>query len=127
MTMNEKGLRELDAWIGVNVFGMKAISKNSEPPTEGTEDDYFVIEWIETSCSLPHYSTDPAAAFQVLQRCADKLDGYEISVGHHRYKISEPKQFMVCSSNHRECQSIAPTLEIAICKFAKELFKDQTK
>ena len=63
--MNTKQLRELDMWIGINIFGMKAIHRDGPRPTKGTEDDYFVIEWIHHSHSLPLYHRDPAAALTV--------------------------------------------------------------
>lgn len=121
MKTETESLRELDAWIAVNLFGKKAISKDGPPPTKGVEDDYFVKEWVDISGSLPHYSTDPAAAMEVLKKCAQKLydEGQEetVSVG-----LDAP-YFVVEKTNCvPDLRVEAPTLETAICKFAKKLF-----
>jgi len=117
--MTDIELRELDAWIGVNVFGKKAIHAHSAKPTEGTEDDYFVIEWINASCSLPHYTTDPAAAMQVLEKCFGRMGGTLIGIARlgSNYCVCVPAY----AQDFGDVTS-APTLPLAICLFAKQLF-----
>ena len=114
--MSEKELRDFDAWIGVNVFGKKAIHQHGPPPVEGIEDDYFVIEYIHCSHSLPHYTTDPAAAMVVLEKCAEKeserFDGVQID------RIKSGWIVSTC-----EVDAHAPTLPLAITLFAKKLFE----
>lgn len=116
--MNDKDLRELDAWVGVNIFGMKPIHRDGPKPTKGTEDDYFIVEWVNISGSLPHYSTDPAAAMQVLEKCHEiccvETGIYENISGSIRGNFAR--------SVYRDITIEAKTLPIAICLFAKKLF-----
>lgn len=137
--MNDKDVLELNTWIAEHVMGVKpaiesaAMSKDRkgyalwEKPGISREivKDFCErtpeYDYVENKI-YPNYSKNPAAAMQVLEKCAEKLDGFEVSIGLHVYKASEPARFMVCSSNHREFQSIAETLPLAICLFAKKLF-----
>lgn len=118
---NDKSLRELDAWIGVNIFGKKAIHKNGPRPTKGTEDDYFVIEYIHISHSLPHYTTDQAAAMQVLKACL-KSSRPHGGIVIYDSQISQVPCFTVEAQAIGNLRVQAETLPLAIALFAKKLF-----
>jgi len=64
----------------------------------------------------PHYTTDPAAAMAVLERCAEKeakeFDGVQID------KLESGWIVSTC-----EVDAHAPTLPLAITLFAKKLFE----
>lgn len=91
--MNERELRELDIWIGCNLFGKVRGS------------------------SIPYYTTDATAAMMVLKHCAEREsqvngDGVQID------KIESGWLVSTCNVG-----ADAETLPLAICRFAKELFK----
>lgn len=114
----ETELRELDAWIAEHVVGMKPISENGARPTDGTEDDYFVREWIHVSESLPHYTTNPADAMAVLERCREKSQS-AIAIGgkgRNDYIVGE------AYVGPNGISARADTLPLAIAKFARQLF-----
>lgn len=116
--MSQTELRELDAWIGVNVFGKKEISQGDPPPNRGTEDDYFVKQFIHFSRSLPHYSTDPAGAIAVLEKCARKVDQISITQCLDMWGVCEGNG----NNEAPVSEGTAKTLPLAICLFAKSLF-----
>ena len=98
--MSEKQLRELDAFIAEHVFG---------------------FDMAETSVDdIERYTTDPAAAMLVLEKCCDKLEGFEITVWRgEKWHCGLRKGNTV----HQK----ADTLPLAICLFAKELFAKEGK
>jgi hypothetical protein len=119
----EKELRELDAWIGIHVFGKKAISRDGPKPTKGTEDDYFVIEYVDISHSLPRYTS--GENFQeLLERCCVKLGEESERCPVPEWLPVEEKWRVVESDSAygirgEECS----TLPLALVKFAKKLFE----
>lgn len=116
MSEQTRELRELDAWIAEHVMGMKVISKYDPRPTVGTEDDYFVREWIDVSHSLPHYTTSDADALAVLRKCLEKSAfGLAIQDTTKGYSIS----FKIDWSH----EAHAETLPLAICLFARKIFE----
>lgn len=122
--MNKRKLRELDAWIGVNVFGKKAISEKGPKPTKGVEEDYFVIEFIHVSCSLPHYTTDKAAAFEVLAKLITHADNILL----WKHSKLAPNKFWFAHSTKLGpglAAGSAPTLELAICLLAKKIYSEK--
>lgn len=127
--MKPKELRELDAWIAENVMGKKAISRDGQRPTKGTEDDYFVREWIHISGSLPRYTTDPASAMLVLEKCAEKrtAEGYDVYRPDATLCVSAPhpdweNKWVIMSDASGTSVAEAGTFPLAICLFAKQLF-----
>jgi hypothetical protein len=112
-----ENLRELDAWIAVNVFGKKAISIHDKPPTKGTEDDYFIKEYLFISHSCPHYSTEGHHALLVLKKCAEIRQA--TIAGPTKYD-----KWFVWSFNDDAnlVRGEGETLEIAICDYAKLLY-----
>jgi hypothetical protein len=129
----ETDLRELDAWIGIKLFGRKwyrfddHICQLEKPATWQKRQGGDMVskpgagDEIDIT-SVPRYSTDRDAAMLVQEKCAEKLDGFEMVIGSHSYHALEKAKFMVCTSNHRGHQSIADTLPLAICRFAQKLF-----
>jgi hypothetical protein len=127
--MNDTELQELDGWIAEHVLGWKWFrylkerselyserrtlmdkpnryvrkAKGGEPLAEDAFDN------------IPKSTTDPAAAMQVLRRCADKTPVVQISYfgGLCGY---------VVSARSTDGPIKAPTIELAICLFAKKLF-----
>ena len=110
--MTDQELRELDAWIAEHVFGAtRAIDKGFAC---GDCDDRHTVRFNKdegwTACPL--YTTDPAAAMQVLERCAEKL-GFLPDI--KKSRIGYAWIYGGAASN-------ADTLPLAICLFAKRLF-----
>jgi len=135
MTATE--MRELDAWIDEHVMGLVqeyAVMKGGRfyrPRSCGytdclTEAGRYSKADAEREIvgggpmklipfPIPHYTTDPAAAMIVLEKCAEKCLNLEIdfrkgtwAVG--LWRIATP------------LEATAETLPLAICLFAKKLF-----
>lgn len=109
--MNEKELRELDAWIAEHVFRLKLnVNGMIETwPRPGVRHDVCVSS----------YTTDPAAAFAVLEKCIKSNRG--------RIVFEDwGTEFVVGFWNSdRELfydEATAPTLPLAICLFSEQLF-----
>lgn len=108
----EQELRELDGWIEINVFGRSDVKV--EDGTFGRE-----LSWDADKSSPRHFSTGPAPAMQLLKRCiefakekfghsvllTDTMNGYFIGVNIPSFKYVT-----------------ADTWELAIAKFAKQIF-----
>ena len=127
-------LRELDEWLFKTLFKMTRykIDKTSDgqdiweslwlppecPPTAPHDD---ILEHCHAF--VPQFTTDPAAAMQVLEKCAEKV-GDSI-----RYRVnwSRPSGKHGISCNEVPCVIAAATLTLAICLFARELFKEDAK
>lgn len=98
-------LRELDAWIARHLFG-------DEPDPSKT------IPFSSEQYCHPHYTTEPAASMQVLERCIKhskksiccciSVLGYQVYLGGADYAKSVQE---------------ASTLPLAISRFAKKLFE----
>lgn len=140
--MTTQELRELDAYIAEHLFGFKwghfGFVKNGLPDFErepiyllppsrfdgsthsghGREfprDKVDGWKYRGGNNLVPLYTTDPAAAMQVLEKCAEKvaiLDFITLAKG--------PDGWLVASCL---AQAEAETLPLTICKFARELFK----
>lgn len=115
-------LRELDAWIAEQVFGwhkFKPHRINNAFCTvcrkeSGEAVDHYNAAFVMVSTTLPRYSTDPAAAMLVLEKCAGRVGDtirYRTLHGGHGLSCHE-LPFVVK----------AATLPLAICIFAKQLF-----
>lgn len=106
--MNEKELRELDAWIAENIFNIPRDLISINGPIPSKAGNYMVRE-------IDHYSTDPAAAMEVLKKCyeiADVTTGYH--AGYKRYFAKSGRKLIE-----------SKTIELAICLLAQELFKKE--
>jgi len=110
--MTTQEMRELDAWIAENVFGWQEFREEEYP---------YRMLWREGEEGSPvwdepdYYTTDPAAAMEVLKKCADNL---WLSVGFSKQR----KTFLCGGILSGENYAEAETLELAICQFAKKLF-----
>jgi len=91
--------KELDKWIAVNVMGWN--------------EDYL----IKNKHNVSKYTTDPAAAMEVLKKCLNKSLIEIVAIADGSYYISQSFEF------HDEPIFInESTLELGICLFAKKLF-----
>jgi len=98
--MSEKQLRELDAFIAEHVFG---------------------FDMAETSVDdIERYTTDPAAAMMVLEKCCERTEDGRVIV-----RMGGNKWIATGSNTSIYC--VAETLPLAICLFAKELFAKEGK
>jgi hypothetical protein len=155
--MNEKEMRELDAWIAENVLGYRRTDNPDDYTTDNTtlfwhrnEANYresVLIGKAYThsgltkqygkemfSHSWTHYcpTTDSAAALEVLKKCAEKMPNAIVGIGSPMGKADVistlPKTaqgWVVGAIGFRTnaFDAEAPTLELAICLFAKKLFE----
>jgi hypothetical protein len=152
--MDTKQMCELDTWIAEHVTNIKqfvGVKKRGywyRPDAHGYTDreqeawhltreeakkheyprqpsTFFVTDPV-TICEfgIPLYTTDPAAAMEVLKKCAEHSDmPIEIDrkrdkkTGQWRVETGVVSQGLVAISPHEN-----NTLELAICLFAKSLF-----
>ena len=123
--MTKTELRELDADIAEHVMGWRC-----ESCLDGFKRKWSVADWNRIRAMNPkwpknepdlkcdhaaHYTTDPAAAFEVLKKCAEKTS-FPICFrkSPYGYKFWLPNGFAISLN--------APTAELAACLFAKKLF-----
>jgi len=120
MTPTQQELRELDAWIAVNVFSW------TEGTASGDDRKCFWPSDCDTEkkrkrwiygIAVPNYSTDPAAAFEVLRKCCEKRSVAILYSGH-----SKELNFYQIDLVGGRLFSQSETLELAIAKFAQKLF-----
>ena len=115
--MTEQEMRELDCWIAENVMGFEHEFGTCQAKTENP--CYWRDAISNKSIAKVAYkpTTDPAAAMLVLEKClqetehaeciyAGYMHGGGFLVGHEQLKI----------------EGGAPTLPLAICLFARQLF-----
>ena len=135
--MTTKEQRELDAWIAENVMGYRRTDRPDDHTTDAATLFWHrpagdTREAVLVGCAYSHSTltkeygkemfshswtfyqptTDPAAAFDVLKRCVKKAD-------HLEFDQFPNGDFRVFDWNHSER---AETLELAVAKFAKQLF-----
>lgn len=124
--MSTKEMRELDAWVAENVFGWHKVRPNltNNSMCDNCNDKalsqiqkHYNESFIHVSNTLPHYTTDPSAAFEVLKKCQLKVGVLIRQFGDN---------YLVCATNNdgetlHSCFT-STTLELAICMFAKQLF-----
>lgn len=72
--MTDKELRELDAWISTTLFGWLQTDVNCDPTDNRTIGGFlYSPNGFNGDCNqasyVPHYTTDPAAAMEVLRKC----------------------------------------------------------
>lgn len=112
--MKEKQMRELDSWTAEHVMGW-AFRMNYS----GSGNEWHDSEGCERSSSPDSYTTDPAAAMQVLEKCSQ---GQAIKV----WYSTVHKQW-ACADDGCFDTQYAATLPLAICLFAKKLFEKKGK
>lgn len=135
--MTEKELRELDAWIAEHVMGLAqeyAVMKCGRfyrPKSCGYTDSIAEAGRYSKADALreivrgepmkiipfptPRYTTNPAAAMMVLEKCAQKYTNLEIEFIDGTWTVGRWR-----GSNTTE--ATAETLPLAICLFARELY-----
>jgi hypothetical protein len=118
MKENENELRELDAWIAEHVMGFEYPCIFE--PTGGTGE-------ICALCNhhahfdrhlFPHYSTDPASAFQVLEKCLERLESKDLRM----WKGITKGMYFLAYGECDEDRVKAETLPLAIALFSKKLY-----
>jgi len=112
--MTEKELRELDSRISEHVFGLTYSNFNFCDSKTGA----FV------RCDLPHYTTDPAAAMRVLERCAENL--YAMGDSERVQILGSPGDGWVVfasDSKGKTWEADSMSLPLSVCLFAKKLFE----
>lgn len=138
MTTDE--MRELDAWIAEHVMRRKCNScvdglyKKLGDAQYAEMREWFIsqgskkIQWPkrEPDIKCDHakrYSTDPAAAMEVLEKCTDRLDCEDIKIGFCTGIWRLQSVYRENPGANGRIIVRAETLPLAICLFAKELFK----
>jgi hypothetical protein len=146
--MTTEEMREVDTWIAEHVFDfawIPSVGKTFYLVSPGDWQAYkpeFVQRGLKLSHAnivaerrVPFYTTDPAAAMDVLKKCAEKrAEAYDP----HRPSTYDPyrpsaslvicapccdrSQWTVVDSEEMQIFGEAETLELAICLFAKHLF-----
>jgi hypothetical protein len=118
-------MRELDAWIAINIFAFKYRRLNRHDAfnvlvsPEAMEKGFGKFQPDEhqpNNSDAPPYSTDPAAAMEVLRKCAEK-----VAVKIRRQVHTVDKRWCVYVDN-TDIESFEYTLELAVASFAKKLF-----
>jgi len=102
--MTEKELRELDAWIFERIFGGALALTGSHYP-------------------LPHYTTDPAAAMAVLEKCLAKISTGSLEIYQGADEGPEYRPIFCIGKMPTEEVVMDESLTLAICLFAKKLFE----
>ncbi len=105
-------LRELDALVAEHVMGWRSVSKPKEAPDPKDLEDYFGI--AEGACWLvPHYSTDIAAAWQVVEKIYADGHGWMLveKDGKREYRAYRPTK----SPNFAWWGARSSTPEQSIC------------
>lgn len=143
--MNEQELRDLDKWIHVNVMegdrfvGLMKQGLWYRPNAKGYTDrqseagrytreeakqhEYLHVPDAVTirEFDVRHYTTDPAAAMEVLKVCIAELDKRQDTICIEK----EHGQYTVGSVNDN-WEAISLSLETAVCLFAQRLFQKET-
>lgn len=142
--MSEKEMRELDAWIHEHVFGWEFTDdpeqftmhdrplcfryQTANGALEVLRGDAYAITHAPKGTPFNrtykkfHPTTDAAAALEVLRACGERTgpEGLAIEV-----RRPGPDSWYVCAFDYEikaSAPADAPTLELAICLFAKALF-----
>lgn len=111
--MSDTEMRGLDAWIATNIFNWTVIDGVLCDPRPEIKSGVQTGEVdINPVADLPRYTTEPAAAMEVIDACCIKT------------KVSIFRQcngtFLVEGSNG--IYSEGPTIEQTLCEFAQKLF-----
>ena len=117
--MNYKDKRELNEWIAEHVMGWRVAS---EPELQNIYrcGKWWIpdgLDWREMRPHFPHYSSDPAAAMEVLQKCAVACCYLSIEALNGFWRVGNMQP-----NGEWSKWSDAETLPLAICMFAKKLF-----
>jgi len=120
--MSEKELRREDAWIAQNVMGWKKREFKDEWDSEAqchrSWTNYYGPEG-EIAGDWPLYHTDSSDAMDLLKKCAEKCDQISITECAGTWCITEGDGN---GEKDEYPEAEGPTLEHAICRFARKLF-----
>lgn len=136
MFMNEKELRELDAWVGTTLFGYVRIKKVPDPTdNRQISGSLYSPQGITHDCNqesyIPSYSNNPSDAMDVLEVCAKKRTESwseyrpDATLIIHAPREEWENQWIVASDAECSIEAKGDTLPLAICLFAKKLFTDK--
>lgn len=107
--MTEQEMRELDRWLAENVFHIPKHLISIKGAFQVPGKDYLCRE-------IDRYTTDPAAAMLVMEKCAENVSDAI------RYRVSRPAGVHRLSCFEIPEVVAAETLPLAIAKFARQLF-----
>jgi hypothetical protein len=111
-------MRELDAWIAQNVFGLP-VDFEAGRREFGPGYLWFIagVNGAKNQCdTVKHYSTDPSAAMEVLKKCAIKCESTIEIIS----SIHSPPSFSMRGQDGEWTDG--KTLELSIALLAKKLF-----
>lgn len=127
--MSDEELMELNVWIAENVFGWMRwtfdngyTSHNYLTAQRERQDKFHRRGWVDGRYiiqTFPKSSSESADAMEVLKKCAEKLP---VSIF---VSVADPGTWVCCYESPEGVGDIdadAPTLELAIARFAKKLF-----
>lgn len=123
MTPETDEMRELDAWIDQSVFGNEFKCLHGDIETLGGTlmrckscgKQFGQTTLAYSRMRVPLYTTNPAAAMEVLKKC---LEVTECRIVKHR-----DGKFGIIAQR----DTVAPTLELAIARFAHATFSQPQK
>lgn len=117
--MNDTELRELDAWIAEHVMGWTIFKTTDDWHKAGSPTSRTIQVLDQTPhFDIPKYTTDPAAAMMVLEKCGSE-NTIAIYFGTDGVWHVEHENIY---EDRVDFQAKAETLPLAICLFAKQLF-----
>lgn len=115
-------MRELDAWVAENVMEWT----NIEPhPNCGFLGD--CPTGSKSRCAVSYLTTDPAAAFAVLEKCGDKASMTVVKgeTTGEWYVIADRSETYPMPNGELP-NAKAETLALAVCLFARKLYDTKT-
>jgi hypothetical protein len=138
--MNDSELRELDAWIAEHVFGLRFEElqcRSKTPEFTGVFVNHHikqfgsVVKYPQGLCIgsfrkggdytlelySPRFTTDSVASMELLKKCAEIVT-VTVGVEMNRGIVARIND----ETGHQDYCKCAPTLELSICLFAKQLF-----
>ena len=129
--MSEIDLRELDAWIAEHVFGWtdieihQPLAEIMEPEQPAFRRGYPKKDSLWQH--IPQYTTDHAAAFAVLEKCAEKtcVEIRKQVHGGEKWAVWEDSRTIELHTTGLE-GGLSDSLPLSICLFAKQLFNNPT-
>lgn len=130
---DEQKLRELDKWICINVFGWEERQAyHGSGKLEGQTQWIAGGKWVTpVAFHLHHkfknYTTDPAAAMEVLEKCQSRMDCEDIALGEccgswSAYSIFRENKGVIGRIHVFVLPPEKLTLPLAIALFARQLF-----
>lgn len=126
MKLNDTELRELDAWIAIHVFGWHELEYHDINHSickvcgngHGAQYKHYSPFFHKPKMgSCPFYTTDPAAAFALQV----KLIEFAEKTPHNFVKTYKAMTGEFAARTYMAVET-APTLEIALCLLAKQVF-----